>query len=63
MFRKSLECTHHILTRFAWKLVGFLPVSVPRGLPFLLLGLEREGFSWSSAVLGFRLPLSGGKDM
>lgn len=50
-----------MLTGFAWKLVGFLPVSVPKGLPFLLLGLEREGLSWKSAVVGFRVPSSAGR--
>lgn len=61
MHRKSLECTHYMLIRFAWKLGGFLLVSVPRELPFLLVGLEREGLPWSSAVLRFRLSLSSGR--
>lgn len=58
--RKSLECTHFMLIRFAWKLVEFLPVS-PKGTSIPALELGRRAFSWSSAVLGFRWPLSAGR--
>lgn len=41
-------------------MVKFLPVSVPKGLLLLLLGLERDGLFWKSAVLRFRWPWRAG---
>lgn len=54
MHRKSPECTHYVLIGLRGKWQDFCQSQPSGDFPSCSLG-KKEGFSWSSAFVGFRL--------